>query len=75
MDNTRPIICDTGTGYLKIGWAGDNFPAHTFPTMVGRPMLRFDEKIEGVELKVYYQQNVLFSDCHRVSWSVMKQHH
>jgi len=51
MDNTRPIICDTGTGYLKIGWAGDNFPAHMFPTMVGRPMLRFDEKIEGVELK------------------------
>jgi len=51
MDN-RPIICDTGTGYLKIGWAGDNFPAYSFPTMVGRPMLRYDEKIEGVELKV-----------------------
>jgi len=51
MDNTRPIICDTGTGYLKIGWAGDNFPSHMFPTMVGRPMLRYDEKIEGVELK------------------------
>jgi len=75
MDNTRPIICDTGTGYLKIGWAGDNFPAHMFPTMVGRPMLRFDEKIEGVELKVYNQQNALFSDCFRASWSVMKQHH
>ena len=51
MDN-RPIVCDTGTGYLKIGWAGDNFPSHSFPTMVGRPMLRYDEKIEGVELKV-----------------------
>lgn len=52
--DTRPIVCDTGTGYLKIGWAGDNFPSYSFPTMVGRPMLRFDEKIEGVELKVYY---------------------
>lgn len=48
----RAIVCDTGTGYLKIGWAGDSFPAYSIPTMVGRPMLRYDEKIEGVQLKV-----------------------
>lgn len=50
--DSAPIVCDTGTGYLKIGYAGDSFPTHSFPTMVGRPMLRYDEKIEGVELKV-----------------------
>lgn len=38
-----PIIEDSGTGYLKIGFAGDNFPAHSFPAMVGRPTLRADE--------------------------------
>jgi Actin and related proteins len=57
MEN-RPCICDTGTGYLKIGYAGDNFPLHNFPTMIGRPMLRYDEKIEGVELKVIFSLNV-----------------
>jgi actin-related protein len=29
--------------YLKIGLAGDNFPSHSFPAMVGRPTLRADE--------------------------------
>lgn len=46
-----PIIEDSGTGYkfnlyiryLKIGFAGDNFPSHSFPAMVGRPTLRADE--------------------------------
>ena len=59
MEN-KPIVCDTGTGYLKIGYAGDNFPAHSFPTMVGRPMLRYDEKIEGIELKVQRFINYFF---------------
>ena len=38
--------------YIKIGWAGENFPAHSYPAIIGRPMLRYDQKIEGVELKV-----------------------
>ena len=48
---TLPIICDSGTGYLKIGFASDNFPTYSLPAMVGRPMLRADEKLDGVELK------------------------
>ena len=38
--DTDKIICDNGTGYLKMGYAGDNFPRYTLPSLVGRPMLR-----------------------------------
>ena len=34
------IVCDNGTGYLKMGFAGDSFPRYNIPTIVGRPMLR-----------------------------------
>nr|QGN00922.1 Arp2D [Drosophila algonquin] len=34
------IICDTGTGSVKCGLAGSNLPAHIFPSIVGRPVLR-----------------------------------
>lgn len=48
-----PIICDPGTGYMKMGFAGDNFPKASFASLVGRPMLRFEESLgEGVQLKV-----------------------
>jgi len=50
MQNT-PIICDSGTGYLKLGFAGTNFPKLTLPAMIGRPMLRYEENLEGIELK------------------------
>jgi len=45
------IVCDNGTGFVKVGHAGANFPSHIFPAMVGRPILRFEEKIDNVELK------------------------
>jgi len=35
-----PIVCDNGTGYVKCGFGGDNFPRHHFPSIVGRPVLR-----------------------------------
>nr|QGN00920.1 Arp2D [Drosophila azteca] len=34
------IVCDTGTGSVKCGLAGSNLPAHIFPSIVGRPVLR-----------------------------------
>jgi len=46
-----PIVCDNGTGFVKCGFAGDNFPAHIFPAIVGRPILRAEEKINDVVLK------------------------
>ena len=47
-----PVVCDNGTGFVKCGFAGDNFPAHIFPSIVGRPILRSEEKIQNVQLKV-----------------------
>ena len=38
------IVCDNGTGFVKCGFAGSNFPSHIFPAMVGRPILRAKNK-------------------------------
>ena len=51
------IVCDNGSGFLKMGFAGDNFPRYTIPSIVGRPALRFGQSVEGVELK-----EVMFGD-------------
>lgn len=46
------IVCDNGTGFVKVGYAGENFPRSIFASMVGRPILRAEEAVaEGVELK------------------------
>jgi actin-related protein 2 len=47
----KTVVCDNGTGFVKCGFAGDNFPTAVFPAMVGRPILRFEESIEEAELK------------------------
>ena len=50
---SKTVICDPGTGYMKMGFAGDNFPQAAFASLVGRPMLRFEESLgEEVQLKV-----------------------
>lgn len=36
---------------MKVGWAGDNFPESIFPTLAGRPMLRYEEQLENVQIK------------------------
>jgi len=40
--NHNNVVCDNGSGYLKIGFAGDNFPRGTIPSIVGTPELRAD---------------------------------
>ncbi|KAI9092697.1 actin family [Phlyctochytrium arcticum] len=45
------IVCDNGTGFVKVGFAGDHFPSATFPAVVGRPILRSEEAIGDVTLK------------------------
>ena len=37
---------------MKCGYAGSNFPSHIFPSLVGRPVLRSNQKVEGIEIKV-----------------------
>lgn len=45
------VVCDNGTGFVKCGFAGDNFPAAVFPCLVGRPMLRYEEDLGDNELR------------------------
>lgn len=45
------VICDNGTGFVKCGYAGSEFPAYTFPSMVGRPIIRAANKIGDIEVK------------------------
>jgi actin-related protein 2 len=46
------IVCDNGTGFVKVGYAGKNFPEHIFPSMIGRPIIRAEEaNLDDVVLK------------------------
>jgi len=52
-DFTKPsIILDNGSGYLKCGMSNNTYPEFTLPAIVGRPMLRYDEDLEGLKIKV-----------------------
>ncbi|KDQ19499.1 hypothetical protein BOTBODRAFT_102304 [Botryobasidium botryosum FD-172 SS1] len=44
MDPGSPLVVDNGTGFVKVGYAGSNFPEHVFPSLVGRPILRAEER-------------------------------
>jgi len=48
---SKTVVCDNGTGFVKCGFAGENFPTAIFPSMVGRPILRSEEKVENLEIK------------------------
>jgi len=54
MDNIPRIILDNGSGYLKCGLSNQNVPQFTIPSLVGRPMLRFEENIDDFKIKVIY---------------------
>ncbi|KXS10095.1 Actin/actin-like protein [Gonapodya prolifera JEL478] len=45
------VVVDNGTGFVKCGFAGSNFPESIFPAVVGRPILRAEEKVGDVEIK------------------------
>jgi actin-related protein 2 len=41
---SKVVVCDNGTGFVKCGYAGENFPRHAFQSIVGRPtMLRAED--------------------------------
>lgn len=43
----KPVVCDNGSGFVKVGYSGDNFPLHMFPSMIGKPLMRFEEEFKG----------------------------
>jgi len=47
----KVVVCDNGTGFVKCGYAGSNFPAHIFPSLLGRPILRSNTKVGDIEIK------------------------
>uniref|UniRef100_A0A8C1NJY4 Zgc:101810 n=1 Tax=Cyprinus carpio TaxID=7962 RepID=A0A8C1NJY4_CYPCA len=47
----KVVVCDNGTGFVKCGFAGSNFPDHIFPALVGRPIIRSDTKVGNIEIK------------------------
>merc|ERR1712193_531196 len=47
----KVIVCDNGTGFVKCGYAGSNFPSHIFPSLVGRPIIRAANRIDDIEVK------------------------
>jgi actin len=49
MDDNLPLIVDSGSGFIKMGIAGDDAPKACFPTIIGRPkqpgqMVGMDQK-------------------------------
>jgi actin-related protein 2 len=48
---TPPLVLDTGTGFIKIGFAGSKLPQQSVPGIIGRPQYRFAEEVDGVQLK------------------------
>lgn len=50
--NNPSVILDNGSGYLKCGFSNTQFPQFSLPALVGRPMLRYEENLEGVQIKV-----------------------
>lgn len=45
------VICDNGSGYVKLGYGGDSFPRFVIPSIVGKTELRKNQNIGGVALK------------------------
>ena len=50
-DLSKIIVCDNGTGFVKCGYAGTNFPSHIFPSLIGRPIIRSTTKVNNIEVK------------------------
>ncbi|TRY63983.1 hypothetical protein TCAL_03976 [Tigriopus californicus] len=50
-EGRKVLVCDNGTGFVKCGYAGSNFPAHIFPSLVGRPIIRAANRIDDIEVK------------------------
>ncbi|GAA99365.1 uncharacterized protein L969DRAFT_93826 [Mixia osmundae IAM 14324] len=44
MAHELPLVVDNGTGFVKTGYAGSNFPEFSFPSIIGRPILRAEER-------------------------------
>jgi len=44
------VVCDNGTGLVKVGYAGSQFPAFVYPSLVGTPQLKTKTKLKGKQI-------------------------
>nr|WOD57885.1 Arp2D2 [Drosophila kanapiae] len=56
------IVCDNGSGFVKCGYAGSNFPAFVFPSMVGRPIIRAGNKMDEMTIKDLHINDLIVGD-------------
>jgi actin-related protein len=42
----EPLVCDNGTGYIKLGYSSSTFPEYSIPNIVGRPHPDFAELVD-----------------------------
>ena len=61
------VVCDNGTGFVKCGYAGTNFPAHIFPSLVGRPIIRAANRIDDIEVKHITPNEDAIATCITIS--------
>ncbi|KAI3632058.1 hypothetical protein MIR68_006271 [Amoeboaphelidium protococcarum] len=47
----KVVVCDNGTGFVKCGFSGTNFPEAIFPSVVGRPIIRAEESVGDIQVK------------------------
>ncbi|KAI3422074.1 Actin- protein 2 [Globodera pallida] len=48
----KVIVVDNGTGFVKCGYAGANFPSFIFPSAVGRPLVRSQQQlVNNIQIK------------------------
>lgn len=58
----KNIILDSGSGHTKMGWSNQTIPEASYPSVVGRPLLRSNTVVDGVIIKVKIKFN--FPGCH-----------
>lgn len=47
MSLEEPLVCDNGTGYIKIGRCTSSFPEYSIQSIVGHPHPNFAEFVDN----------------------------
>ena len=50
-DQSPVIVIDNGSGYIKAGFSNQSTPEIFIPAVIGRPMLRYGEKLNIDQIK------------------------
>lgn len=52
------IVCDLGTGYLKLGWNTSTFPDFVIPNMYGYPNKKYKEFFEPDSAQEFFDEEI-----------------